>query len=114
VKWLVILLVACSSTPRRDAPPAEPVLAQLPKPAAVNTEKFAGVIVCDRCHTAGATQMRDSKGRDISPVTEMRANMMMLSARDPYYLAALAREIAANPGAKPVIEATCNRCHAPR
>jgi hypothetical protein len=71
------------------------------------------VIVCDRCHTAGASAMRDRRGRDVSPVTEVRVSMMGLAARDPYYLAALARETAANPAAKPAIEALCLRCHAP-
>src|SRR5690606_8251024 len=51
------------------------LLPQLPKAVAVDTQKFAGVIVCDRCHTAGDVggttekSMRNSKGIDISPVT---------------------------------------------
>lgn len=123
---LVILglaAAACSSAPAQRAPGAgppgagsaggAPVLGALPAPRAVSTERFAGVIVCDRCHTAGADAMRDGRGRDISPVAEMRVSMMGLAARDPYYLAALAREIAANPGAKAQIEATCLPCHAP-
>ncbi len=57
--------------------------------------------------------MRDATGRDISPVTETQSSMMALSARDPYYLAALRREIDANPGAKATIEQICTRCHAP-
>jgi hypothetical protein len=113
---------ACSSAPgpraaggEPGAGPAEgaPMLGALPAPRAVSTERFAGVIVCDRCHTAGATAMRDARGRDISPVAEVGVSMMGLAARDPYYLAALAREIAANPGAKAQIEETCLRCHAP-
>ncbi|HWO24046.1 MAG TPA: hypothetical protein VNO30_35130, partial [Kofleriaceae bacterium] len=115
---ILALAAACSgapgqSAPAQRAPEAAPMLAALPAPRAINTERFAGVIVCDRCHTAGATAMRDRQGRDISPVTEVRASMMGLAARDPYYLAALAREIAANPGAKSAIEAICIRCHAP-
>lgn len=113
------LAAACSSAPGQRAPGAEPVppmppaLAALPAPRAVNTERFAGVLVCDRCHTAGQVAMRDSRGRDISPVAEVRASMMGLAARDPYYLAALEREVAANPGAASAIEAICLRCHAP-
>lgn len=94
-------------------PVPAPMLAPLPAPRAVDTERFAGVIVCDRCHTAGKTAMRDGRGRDISPVAEVSTSMMGLAARDPYYLAALAREIAANPGARAAIEAICIRCHAP-
>jgi len=89
------------------------MLAALPKPVATFTDKFASVVICDRCHTPGETAMRDTKGVDISPVTEVQAGMMSLAARDPYYLAALRREIDANPGAKTAIEATCTRCHAP-
>jgi hypothetical protein len=89
------------------------MLAALPVPVAVNTDRFAGVIVCDRCHTAGKVAMRDGRGRDISPVADVRASMMGLAARDPYYLAALAREIKANPGARAQIEEICTRCHAP-
>ncbi|HSK02828.1 MAG TPA: hypothetical protein VK932_16365, partial [Kofleriaceae bacterium] len=120
---LGLAAAACSSAPAQRAPGAgpagagtgsdAPVLGALPAPRAVNTERFAGVIVCDRCHTAGAEAMRDGRGRDISPVAEVRVSMMGLAARDPYYLAALAREIAANPGAKAQIEAICLRCHAP-
>ncbi len=110
---LLLAAAACSSPPARNAPRAEPMLAALPAPRAVDTPRFAGVIVCDRCHTAGKVAMRDGRGRDISPVAEVRVSMMGLAARDPYYLAALAREIAANPGARKEIEAICTRCHAP-
>ena len=89
------------------------MLAALPAPRAVSTEWFAGVVVCDRCHTAGKVAMRDARGRDISPVAEVQVSMMGLAARDPYYLAALEREIAANSGARREIEAICLRCHAP-
>ena len=105
---IALALVACSHGRR-----APELLAALPKPTPIDTNGFASVIVCDRCHTAGAAAMRDARGTDISPVTEAQASMMSLSARDPYYLAALRREIAANPVARPAIEATCNRCHAP-
>ncbi len=118
MKWLVLALVACGPPPKKQADPPKPrvddsLLAALPKPAPIDTERFASVVVCDRCHTPGAKAMRASNGADISPVTEIQAGMMSLAARDPYYLAALRREIVANPGAKVAIEAICNRCHAP-
>ncbi len=114
---VLVALIACGPPPS-SKPPAPAVddpslLAALPKPAAINTVRFASVVVCDRCHTPGAKAMRDVQGADISPVTEIQAGMMGLASRDPYYLAALRREIAANPGAKSAIEATCTRCHAP-
>lgn len=113
---------ACSPPAKRDAPtPAAPstlpddpsLLAALPKPAPIDTTRFSSVVVCDRCHTPGERAMRATDGSDISPVTEIQAGMMGLAARDPYYLAAVRREIAANPAAKATIEATCLRCHAP-
>ena len=117
-KWLVAAaLVACSPPARKTDPPKprvdDSMLAALPKPTPIDTARFASVVVCDRCHTPGDKAMRSTTGADISPVTEIQAGMMSLAARDPYYLAALRREIAANPGAKAAIEATCIRCHAP-
>ena len=38
---------------------------------------------------------------------------MALAARDPFYLASLADEIAHRPTVQAVVEATCTRCHAP-
>ncbi len=89
------------------------MLAALPKPEPLDTPRFASVVVCARCHTAGDKAMRDSRGRDISPLVDAQSGVMALSARDPYYLAALRRELAANPGAKRAIEQICTRCHAP-
>ncbi len=93
------------------------LLPALPASVPVNTKRFTSIVVCDRCHTAGNgdnhATMRDSHGVDISPVTEIRAGMMSLAARDPYFLAALRRELDANPEGKRAIEDTCLRCHAP-
>lgn len=121
---LLLALAACASPParppvvRHEAPP--PVVADdgtllpaLPRPEPVNTPRFAAVTVCVRCHQANETDMRDTQQRDVSPVTELGAGMMSLAARDPYFLAALRRELDANPGAKAQIEAICLRCHAP-
>ena len=120
---VVVALIACGPSSTKPGPTGKPdpeppgddpsLLAILPKQAPIDTPRFASVVVCDRCHTPGPKAMRDSKGVDISPVTEIQAGMMSLAARDPYYLAALRREIDANPGARSAIEATCNRCHAP-
>jgi hypothetical protein len=113
---VVAMIAACGPPPVRHVPPGGDDPAMLPPllpPAPINTPQFASVVVCDRCHTAGAKAMRNAAGVDISPVTEIQAGMMSLSARDPYFLAALRREIAANPGAKTAIESICLRCHAP-
>lgn len=120
MKRLLALLAACSSPSRpvvehRSPPPVidETMLAPLPKSEPIDTVKFAGVTVCARCHQANDIDMRDSVRRDVSPVTELQAGMMSLSARDPYFLAALRREIDAAPARKAEIEAICLRCHAP-
>ena len=57
--------------------------------------------------------MRDTDGSDMSPVTDANGAMMSLAARDPYYLAAFRRELAAVPAAAPAIADLCTRCHAP-
>jgi len=116
MRLALLLLVGCTNPPKSQPPREGPklsMLAALPSPPPINTERFASVVVCDRCHTAGERVMRDARGVDISPVTEVKVTMMSLAARDPYYFAALRREIIANPGAKAVIESICIRCHAP-
>lgn len=120
MRWLALGVVACSSPSKpvvvTNAPAVvedATLLAPLPRPEPVDTVKFAAVTVCVRCHQANDIDMRDSQQRDVSPVTELQAGMMSLSARDPYFLAALRREIDAKPSAKAEIEAICLRCHAP-
>jgi hypothetical protein len=117
---LLLVLAACPSPTKPSIVANKPavvdeshLLPPLPKNEPVDTAKFAGVIVCARCHQANEHDMRDSRKRDVSPVTEVQAGMHMLSARDPYFLAALRREVDANPKAKAQIEAICLRCHAP-
>lgn len=68
---------------------------------------------CAFCHAAGATALRDAKGRDVSPHALWRGGMMALSARDPYYLAVLEHELTAHPDAQATVMAACTRCHAP-
>ena len=124
MRWLAVIgsagwLGACSSPSKpvvvtNTPPPVDDhLLAALPGPEPVDTPKFAAVTVCVRCHVANEIDMRDSQQRDISPVTELQAGMMSLSARDPYFLAALRREIDAKPAAEAEITAICLRCHAP-
>ncbi|MEZ4251290.1 MAG: cytochrome c3 family protein [Polyangiales bacterium] len=61
----------------------------------------------------GAGSLEDASGRDVSQYTLWRSSVMALSARDPYFLAALSHEIEEHPEATDTIEATCTRCHAP-
>ncbi len=117
MRLAAVLLIACSAPPRSEPVPPAPAqataLAALPKQAPIDTAHFTGVTVCVRCHTAGDTAMRDPAGHDISPVIDAQSSLMGLSARDPYFLAALRRELDANPAGHAVIEALCLRCHAP-
>lgn len=64
---------------------------------------------CVACHK-GVTR---SDGLDVSIGYEWRATMMANSGRDPYWQAAVRREITDHPDAAPVIENECSRCHMP-
>jgi hypothetical protein len=107
------LVAACAVDSGTPPPPAP--LAPLPPAAMVDTDRFADAARCAQCHLADATAsaLHDAAGRDVSPVRLWRATMMALAARDPYYLAVFAEELARRPSAPAVIEAACTRCHAP-
>ncbi|MHC4548825.1 MAG: hypothetical protein ACYTEZ_08600 [Planctomycetota bacterium] len=81
----------------------------------VRTKRFATSIVCYFCHSnakdAGA--LRDGQGRGIAPHDLWRSSMMANASRDPFFLAALAAEVAGRPAERAAIEARCLHCHAP-
>ena len=81
----------------------------------VRTKWFATSIVCSTCHSnaADAGALRDNLGRGVAPYDLWRSSMMANSARDPFFLAAMAAEVAASPKEKAEIEARCLHCHAP-
>jgi hypothetical protein len=57
---------------------------------------------------------RDSAtGEPVDLTADWAASMMANSARDPYYLAVLSAEVAANPGHAGAIQGKCLTCHAP-
>ena len=87
----------------------------LPALDAINTGELATSKVCADCHANadGAAAMRDAKERPIAPFDLWRATPMANSARDPFWWAMVAAEVAATPSAKAEIEATCLKCHAP-
>ena len=64
---------------------------------------------CQSCHNT----MIDSAGRDISIGVEWRASIMANAARDPYWHAAVRREIIDHPSRREHIEDSCSRCHMP-
>jgi hypothetical protein len=64
---------------------------------------------CIACHA----QLTATTGDDISIGFDWRATMMANSARDPYWHAAVRREIIDHPAAQAAIEDTCSTCHMP-
>lgn len=64
---------------------------------------------CMACHNGLVTET----GEDVSIGTDWRASMMANSARDPYWQAAVRREVMDHPEAAEAIEDTCSTCHMP-
>ncbi len=64
---------------------------------------------CMSCHNDLITP----SGEDISFGTSWRASMMANSARDPYWHAAVRREVMDHPESQPFIENECSTCHMP-
>lgn len=64
---------------------------------------------CLACHKGVTT----SEGLDVSIGFDWRASMMANSARDPYWQAAVRREVTDYPEAATAIEDKCSRCHMP-
>ena len=64
---------------------------------------------CQACHNGLVTP----SGRDVSIGLDWRASMMAHSARDPYWQAAVRREVLDHPKAQAAIEHECSRCHMP-
>ena len=89
-----------------DAPPppaAHPTSAEAPLPLFQTSDR------CIACHKG----VRTSDGIDVSIGYDWRASMMANSARDPYWQAAVRREIIDHPRSAAAIEAKCSRCHMP-
>jgi hypothetical protein len=64
---------------------------------------------CIACHTG----LTAPTGADISIGFDWRATMMANSARDPYWHAAVRREVLDHPTAQAAIEDKCSTCHMP-
>lgn len=70
---------------------------------------FQTADACMSCHNGLMTP----SGEDISLGIEWRASMMANSARDPYWHAAVRREVADHPESQAAIENECSTCHMP-
>ncbi len=65
--------------------------------------------VCQSCHNG----LVAPSGENVSIGTDWRASMMANSARDPYWQAAVRREVMDHPNAQAHIEDECAACHMP-
>ena len=77
--------------------------------AALPPALFKTADACMSCHNGLVTP----SGKDISFGSDWQASMMANSARDPYWQAAVRREVTDYPGAKAAIEDECSTCHMP-
>src|SRR5688572_32205320 len=64
---------------------------------------------CVGCHSGVTTE----QGEDVSIGYDWRASMMANSARDPYWQAAVRREVTDHPADAAAIEDECAKCHMP-
>jgi hypothetical protein len=64
---------------------------------------------CVACHNG----VLANDGRDVSIGTTWSGSMMSNAARDPYWHAAVRREVMEHPDAAETIERECSRCHMP-
>lgn len=76
---------------------------------AVGAALFTTAEECLACHNGLST----ASGEDISFGTSWRASMMANSSRDPYWMAAVRREILDHPEHQQEIEQECAVCHMP-
>ena len=88
-----------AAEPAAQGAPGGPAAAPLFQPAAT----------CMVCHN----NLTTPAGEDVSIGTSWRASMMAHSARDPYWQAAVRREVTDHPSAQAAIENECSRCHMP-
>lgn len=85
---------------------AQPVLAQTgPAPLGL----FATADQCMSCHN----QLTAPTGEEISMGFDWRSSMMANAARDPYWQAAIRREVMDHPERQALIEDECSACHMP-
>jgi hypothetical protein len=73
------------------------------------SDLFVSAENCLACHDG----MRSPTGEDVSIASDWRASIMANSARDPYWLASVRREIADHPAADSAIQDECSVCHMP-
>lgn len=76
---------------------------------ALHKQLFTTSDACISCHTGLITP----SGKDLSFGSDWAATMMANSARDPYWHAAVRREVTDHPESQALIEEECSTCHMP-
>jgi len=104
----VVILSAPEKAPR-DAGASSQAQAAVLKSTAHPAPAFALGDACLPCHNALAS----ATGEDVSIGTAWRASIMANSARDPYWQAAVRREVLDHPSQGAAIQDECARCHMP-
>jgi hypothetical protein len=99
--WLRIVSICVAA----GACPASAWAAE-PPPA---PSRFVTAAQCIACHAP----LTAPSGEDVSIGFDWRATMMANSARDPYWHAAVRREVLDHPAAQAAIEDKCSTCHMP-
>ena len=94
----IVVIAATPTTPPPASLPLDP-----------NGDLFRTSDRCIACHKGVTT----SAGLDVSIAYDWRASMMANSARDPYWKAAVRRELIDHPEAAADIEDNCSRCQMP-
>ena len=76
---------------------------------------FTGSGKCAGCHGADPIAFANvtSDGQDINPTDQWRSSLMANSAKDPFWRAKVAHEVAINPDHQLELEDKCTSCHAP-
>jgi hypothetical protein len=111
---LLFVTAACSVSGSDETQRPDP-MPPLPAPTHVETERFRDAEACGQCHLVsdGSSVLHDATGANVSPVLLWRSSLMANAARDPYYLAVFAEELARAPHRAAEIEKLCTRCHGP-
>jgi hypothetical protein len=104
---VVIALFVWSATVRATANVSRDANQQQSSQSA--SELFQTADTCLACHT----NLISRTGEDVSIFTDWRASMMANSSRDPYWRAAVRREVMDHPADASAIEDECSVCHMP-
>ena len=108
---LVLGLLLTAATPDSRTVPVDPLPATHTA-SFLEDEDDPTFLTADRC-IACHKGVSTSQGVDVSIGFDWRASMMANAARDPYWQAAVRRELIDYPEASEVIEDKCSRCHMP-